>query len=63
MKPFLSAREFALYIKKDPKTVVSWIEQGHIPGVKRVGHRYQIPAKEIETYRKTTHYPPTKWQK
>src|SRR5438105_3798401 len=63
MKAFLSAREFAIFIKKDPKTVVTWIEKGLIPGSKRVGHRYQIPAKEIETYRNSSQYPPSKWQK
>lgn len=63
MKPYISAREFAQVVKRDPKTVISWVNQGFIPGAKRVGHLYQIPTKEIEVYRSATHYPPKKWHK
>ena len=63
MKPYLSATEFARIVKRDPKTVITWVNQQLIPGAKRVGNVYQIPAKEIEVYQTTTHYPPKKWQK
>jgi predicted site-specific integrase-resolvase len=61
MKSSLSANEFARLIKRDPKTVIEWIKRGYIPGVKRIGHVYQIPAKEIEVYQSVSNYPPKKW--
>ena len=63
MKTFLSATEFARIVKRDPKTVITWIRHGYVPGAKRVGNAYQIPAKEIEIYRRVSHYPPKKWHK
>jgi hypothetical protein len=63
MKVFISPREFSKIVNCDPKTVISWISSGWIPGAKRVGHRYQIPVKEIEVYKSSPHYPPLKWQK
>jgi hypothetical protein len=63
MKVFLSPREFSKIVNRDPKTVISWIDKRWIPGAKRVGHRYQIPVKEIEVYQSSPHYPPRKWQK
>jgi predicted site-specific integrase-resolvase len=61
MKSSLSANEFARLIKRDPKTIIEWIKRGYIPGVKRTGHVYQIPAKEIEVYQSVSNYPPKKW--
>lgn len=63
MKTYLSANEFAKIVKRDPKTVISWIQSGFIPGSKRVGHTYQISAKEVEIYQSVTRYPPKKWHK
>ncbi len=58
MKSYLSATEFARFVKRDPKTVIEWIRQGYISGAKRVGHTYQIPTKEIEVYHSVAQYPP-----
>jgi predicted site-specific integrase-resolvase len=61
MKSSLSANEFARIVKRDPKTIIQWIKSGYIPGAKRIGHVYQIPAKEVEVYQSVSHYPPKKW--
>lgn len=61
MKSTLSATEFARIIKRDPKTVIGWIQRGYLPGAKRIGHTYQIPAKEIDVYHSVSNYPPRKW--
>jgi hypothetical protein len=63
MKQYLSATEFAKIVKRDPKTVISWVKQDLIPGSKRVGNVYQIPTKEIDIYQSESRYPPKKWQK
>jgi hypothetical protein len=62
MKPFISAREFSRVVKRDAKTVIAWIERGWIPGARRVGNRYEIPAAEIMAYKNSPQYPPAKWQ-
>ncbi len=62
MKAFLSATEFARIVKKDPKTVISWVEKGWIPGAKRVGYYYQIPANQVYVYQNSHQYPPQQWR-
>lgn len=62
MKRFLSATEFARIVRRDPKTIIAWIHNNYIPGVKRVGHTYQIPTREIHVYQSVTRYPPKKWR-
>lgn len=63
MRHFLSATEFARIIQRDKKTVIRWVQRGLIPGVKRVGHIYQIPIQEVEVFQNARHYPPQAWQK
>lgn len=63
MKPYISANGFAKIVKRDTKTVIAWIHSGFIPGVRRIGHRYAIPVKEIEVFQTSADYPPRKWQK
>ena len=63
MKKYLSATKFSKIIGKDPKTVISWVEQGLIPDAKRVGHFYQIPSKQIKVYQQSSVYPNKEWQK
>ena len=63
MRSFLSATEFARIVERDKKTIIRWVNQNLIPGAKRVGHVYQIPVSEVETYQISLHYPPQKWQK
>ncbi len=63
MRSFLSATEFARVVQRGKKTIIRWINKSLIPGVKRVGHVYQIPVSEVETYQLSAHYPPPKWQK
>jgi hypothetical protein len=63
MKRFLSANEFARIIRRDPKTVIHWVEKGWIPGAKRVGHIYQIPSKQITTYQQAAEYPIKSWRR
>lgn len=58
MKRYLSASAFAKLISKDPKTVISWIEKGYIPHVRRIGHRFQIPIEELEKAKTLPEYPP-----
>jgi|GEM_PF-5629807 len=60
MRQTLTANAFAKIIKKDPKTIIRWIENGWIPSAKRVGHRYQIPIEEVEVFNKVDNYPPRK---
>jgi hypothetical protein len=62
MRTFLSATEFSRIVQKDKKTVIRWVQQGYIPGAKRVGHVYQIPLHEVEIFQTVTEYPPKKWQ-
>jgi hypothetical protein len=62
MRSFLSATEFSRIVKRDKKTVIRWIQQGFIPGVKRVGHVYQIPLNEVEVFQHADEYPAKKWQ-
>jgi excisionase family DNA binding protein len=57
MKTHLSANAFARLIDKDPKTVLSWIKKGLIPGVKRIGKIYRIPHQEVEKAKTSTNYP------
>lgn len=57
MRTAISATSFARIVGRDPKTVIRWIENGLIPGAKRVGDRYEIPATEIEVYQKSSIYP------
>lgn len=63
MKPYLSATEFARFVKKDPKTIIRWVKQGRIPGAKRVGYVYQIPSRQIDVYQHADEYPPKRWRK
>ncbi len=62
MRTFLSATEFSRIVQRDKKTVIRWVQQGYIPGAKRVGHVYQIPLHEVEVFQHSTDYPPRKWQ-
>jgi excisionase family DNA binding protein len=62
MKSSLSAPEFSKIVKKDRKTIVSWIKRGLIPG-KRVGRSYQIPIEEVEIFYNSSAYPLKTWQK
>lgn len=62
MKAFLSASAFARIVQKDKKTIIRWVQRGFIPGAKRVGHAYCIPAHEVEVYQNSPQYPPRKWQ-
>lgn len=62
MKKYISASEFGRIVKRDAKTVISWIEHGWIPA-KRIGHRFEIPVSEVEVYKNSVQYPPKKWQK
>jgi excisionase family DNA binding protein len=57
MRTFLTATEFARIVQRDKKTVIRWVQQGRISGAKRVGHRYQIPIREVEVFQTATHYP------
>ncbi|MCI0648009.1 MAG: helix-turn-helix domain-containing protein [Chloroflexi bacterium] len=57
MKQFLSATAFARLIDKDPKTIISWIKKGWIPGVQRLGHAYRIPHEELEKAKTREEYP------
>ncbi|MHB8625517.1 MAG: helix-turn-helix domain-containing protein [Aggregatilineales bacterium] len=63
MRTFLTATEFARIVQRDKKTVIRWVNQKFIPGAKRVGHLYQIPVREVESYQNSPQYPPKKWQK
>jgi hypothetical protein len=63
MRSSLTATEFSRIIQKDKKTVIRWVQQGFIPGAKRVGHVYQIPLQEVEVFQSVSEYPPKKWQK
>jgi hypothetical protein len=67
MRQFLSANSFAKIIKKDPKTVINWINRGWIKNSKRVGKTYQIPVEEVQTFKDSEQYPPQlakeTWQK
>jgi predicted site-specific integrase-resolvase len=58
MKQFLSATSFARLISKDPKTVISWIKNGHIPTARRIGKIFQIPHEEVEKAKTSDVYPP-----
>ena len=58
MKQFLSASAFAKLIAKNPKTIISWIEKGLIPNVRRIGHQFQIPIEELEKAKTLSQYPP-----
>lgn len=58
MKRSLSASAFAKLIGKTPKTVTNWIARGLIPGVRRIGHRFQIPIEELEKAKTLPQYPP-----
>jgi excisionase family DNA binding protein len=58
MKQFISASTFvARLLGKSPKTVISWIEKGWIPNVRRIGHHFQIPVEELEKAKTLTQYP------
>lgn len=63
MKSSLTATEFSRIVQKDRKTVVRWIQQHLIPGVKRVGHSYQIPISEVEVFQNAQEYPIKSCQK
>lgn len=63
MRQYLTAREFAHVVKRDPKTVINWIKRGWIVGTRRIGHLYQIPASEINVYQNSKNYPAKKWRK
>jgi hypothetical protein len=57
MKQFLSATAFARLIAKNPKTVIAWIQKGWIPNAQKLGHRYQIPLRELEKAKTLAEYP------
>ena len=57
MRNNLTAAEFARYIKKDPTTVINWINRGLIDA-KRVGRFWHIPLSEIEVFNSAKQYPP-----
>ncbi|MBI1280110.1 MAG: helix-turn-helix domain-containing protein [Anaerolineaceae bacterium] len=63
MKSSLTATEFSRIVQKDRKTVVRWIQQRLIPGVRRVGHSYQIPISEVEVFQNSNEYPIKSCQK
>ena len=58
MKQYLSASAFAKLINKHPRTIISWIDKGLIPNVRRLGHRFQIPLEELEKAKTLPEYPP-----
>lgn len=53
----ISASAFARQINKDTKTIISWINKGLIPNVRRLGHRFQIPIEEVEKAKTLPEYP------
>lgn len=63
MKSSLTATEFSRIVQKDRKTVIRWIQQRLIPGVKRVGRSYQIPISEVEVFQNSDEYPVKSCQK
>jgi hypothetical protein len=58
MKLTLSASSFAKHIRKDPKTVINWINKGLIPNVRRIGNHFEIPIEEVEKAKTLPEYPP-----